>query len=97
MASGVAGQGGRAGASERCKHAIRDGWSTEVAESFGFPPRSIAGSSVVTSDTGHYELSEHVVASTDFLPASIQEPVSTLHLECRLVNWTGDCRSFRSS
>ena len=40
-------KGGKAGASGRCEHAIWDGWSTEVAESFRFPPGSVAGSSVV--------------------------------------------------
>jgi len=34
----VAGQGSRAGTGGCCSHAIQDGWSAEVAESFGFPP-----------------------------------------------------------
>ena len=48
----IAGQGGRAGAIGYCKHAIWDSWSAKVAESFGFPPRSITGSSTVLMPQG---------------------------------------------
>ena len=71
----LSGQGGRAGTGRHCEHAIRDGWSTEVAESLGFLPGSIAISSAVPSATWCYEHSERVVAYTDFLPASLHVPV----------------------
>ena len=67
-------QSGRAGAGGHCEHAVRDGWSAKIHESFGFLPRAVAGSSVVASAMGCYELSECVVASTDFLPASDTPP-----------------------
>ena len=51
---------------------VHDGWSAEVAESFGFPSGSVAGSPTVVSSTGHHDLLEHINASADLLPDSIQ-------------------------
>jgi len=72
----LAGQGGRAGTGGHCEHAVREGWSAKGAESFGFPPGSFTWSSTVASATRRYEIYECVVASADFLPASIQVRVS---------------------
>jgi len=43
--------------------------------SIRFPAGFVAGPLTVVSASGHYELTEHVVTSSDFTPAGIQMPV----------------------
>ena len=47
----LTGRDGQAGAIRHYEHSICDGLSAEVAESFGFPAGSVAGSSIVQAIT----------------------------------------------
>ena len=71
----LAGPDGQASTIGHYEHAVHDSWSAKDADSFGYSAGSIARPSTVASSTGQYELSERVIASTDFLPASVQMPV----------------------
>jgi len=63
----LTGWDGQVGAIRHYEHAVCNGQSAEVAASFGFPARSVTGSSTA----GHDELTECVVTSTDFMPAGV--------------------------
>jgi len=65
--------------------------SAKVAKSFRFPAGSISRSSTVASTTEHYELSECVITSTDFLPASVKMPVTVTP------SWIPALRNFPNS